>query len=68
MLSFQEINIVFIYYPYYVYSYNNTMYGFVFDAIRLGCFKDFNKKMWQDISKVNQQGILALYHVTVSEF
>ncbi|KAL5253475.1 hypothetical protein ACHWQZ_G013311 [Mnemiopsis leidyi] len=27
------------------------MYGFVFDAIRLGCFKDFNNKTWQDISK-----------------
>ena len=34
------------------------MYGFVFDAIRLGCFKEFNKKMWQDISKVEQQDIV----------
>ena len=28
------------------------MYGFGLDALRLGCSEDFNKKVWQDISKV----------------
>ena len=27
------------------------MYGFVFEAIKSGCFNEFNKKMWQDISR-----------------
>ena len=46
------------------------MYGFVLDAIRLGCFNDFNKKMWQDISKVGltiQLSVRSIFSLGNSE-